>query len=86
MSHCHSVITLLGTISYSTLFPRPCESCYKTIRLMIQAFNSITSNSGCPTAVSYGAQMSCRFWNRALFEAMMLPYGGGGGAIYAYGP
>lgn len=78
MSHCHSVITPLGTISYSALFLHPCESCYKIIRLMIQAFNSIIFNSSCPAAVSHEAQ-SCSSGTEPHHDRP--PYCGGG-AIY----
>lgn len=83
MSNCHSVITLLGTISYSTLFLCPCESCYKTIRLTIQAFNSIIFHS------SYSQLRGSdepQFLERSLAQSHDRPPYCGGGVIYFQAP
>lgn len=79
MSHCHSVITLLGTISYSILFLRPCESCSNTISALIQ-------DASAP-AGSYGGSDELRLLERSLAQSrdQPPPYCGGG-PIYVSGP
>lgn len=78
MSHCHSVITLLGTISYSTLFLRPCESCSNTISVMIQGASA--------PAGSYGGSDELQLLERSLAQSRDQPPYCGGGPIYVSGP